>query len=748
MKKSFFALMFLTLAFGGVAQNYDMEQLKVVSVIWGEAYLFHPAIVRADKNIEWEKQFVEFLPEIKNHLPADEFTRTINTGLLSALDDPFTIVQSYENKQTAPTDFKASKNFDYVRISEDQLSEIGSIEYLDSIIQDRSSDRALVVDLRISNELNLDRHSNTLFDYFSAMLISNEIEMSTLVTREHFGWDEYNDWWFYEQRWKVATHDKQIANSSRLMPLPSYLQELYPYLPDYNWDEYKPVERPVYFITNNSFRSYYNPELLALQTNRPNTFVINENSGKIFPDNPDFKQLSFSQFEFILNAAFSLNHGVPGLQPDLNEVSLTQDHVSEFVASTQSKTRIPGNFSLNISPAKYTSESESLSTEEKILGVVKIWTIVKYFYPFPEQISADWNSSLEKYLLLAQNTGSDKEYFTMIQEMMANLNDSHVSTFHPSILDFSEIFVAPVQFDWIENKVIVTAVDSSVKSDIMTGDEILAIDDLSIDEILKNETPKISHSNRQGLLANLINPGYFIGPMDSNMKFTILSNGKRKDVEVPRTMYVFQFIGYCDNRPASTVIDNEIGYLNLAAITTASDLENELLKMNDTRSLIIDLRSSYPSEDFEMFLRMLCQSEVAIRRSRVPIVSSSQGKAWQYEETTVSPVATFSYNKPIAVLVDKTMISRPEDIAIALRSFPNVRFVGEQTQGTDGEMTIIHLPGGGETSYTGEIVNFGNGDEFQRIGIIPDIEVHRTIKGVKEKRDEILEKAIEILKKK
>jgi C-terminal processing protease CtpA/Prc len=66
------------------------------------------------------------------------------------------------------------------------------------------------------------------------------------------------------------------------------------------------------------------------------------------------------------------------------------------------------------------------------------------------------------------------------------------------------------------------------------------------------------------------------------------------------------------------------------------------------------------------------------------------------------------------------MISRSEDIAIALKSLPNVTFVGGQTQGTDGEMTKIHLPGG-ETSFTGQIVKFGNGNDFQGIGIMPDI---------------------------
>lgn len=747
MKKAIITLYILTFSIVVLAQNYDFEKLRVISTIWGETYLFHPSIIRADKNIEWEKQFVEFLPKIKGDLPKDKFIDLINSDLLSVLGDPFTVVQNYELENTKTAIFESTNTFDYLRITENQLLNIGSLIYLDSLVSDRNSNRALVVDLRINKELKIDRHSNTLFEYFASMLISDEITLSSKATREHYGWDEYNDWWFYEQRWKIATNDKQISNSGKLMPLPSYSQELYSYFPNYNFNKFTPIERPIFFITNNSFRSYYNSELISLQTNRPNTFIINEDSGRIFSANSNSRRYSFEDFEFILNTAFYLNNGVTDLNFIHNSASLDLAQVIKYVNSNHPDSIPYKDFSFNISSKKYLSNADSLSIEEKLLGVVKIWTIVKYFYPYPDQITVNWEESLERYLELSQNTSSDKEYYELIQEIMATLNDSHVSTYHPSILDFSEIFVAPVQFDWIEDKVVVTAIDSTVKADINVGDEITAINDFTINDILKKESQRISSSNRQGLLATVINPGYFIGAHESRIKFDIKSSGKEKTVEIPRTKYIFQFMGFGDNRQASTIFDNEIGYLNLAALTNTADLENELIKMQNTKSLILDLRKSYPTADYKKFLQMLCQSTVATRTSEVPVISASHAKIWQYDKNTISPVSSFSYEKPIAVLIDKTMISRPEDVAIALKSFPNVLFVGEQTQGTDGEMTKIYLPGGGETSFTGQIVKFGNGEKFQRVGIIPDIKVQRTIHGLKNNKDEILEKAIEILNK-
>lgn len=48
--------------------------------------------------------------------------------------------------------------------------------------------------------------------------------------------------------------------------------------------------------------------------------------------------------------------------------------------------------------------------------------------------------------------------------------------------------------------------------------------------------------------------------------------------------------------------------------------------------------------------------------------------------------------------------------------------------------------------FSGIGVYYPDGGETQRIGIVPDIKVKPTIKGIREGRDELLEKAIEIIK--
>jgi C-terminal processing protease CtpA/Prc len=742
-----FFLSWITIA--SYSQEYNIERLKDISIIWGETYLFHPSVIRADMNIEWEKQLVNFLPGIKNELTHEEFIGIINTELLSVLDDPFTRVQLKEYESfISPFNLENSNEVQYIRITESELSDYSLLIYLDSLISDRSSLKPLVIDVRIENLLVIDQHSFTPLDYFASMLLKESIPMSLNVSREHFGWDEYNDWWLYEQRWKVAVGDKQIAGNGRIMTFEHYQQGIQQLLPENSFNNFTPIQRPVYFITNNSIRFYYENLLSTLASNRPGTYVINEDTGPIFETNPDLKKYTFNNFEFILNLVSRINPDYSVFKPITSYAKLNETDIISFIKSSQVEPDLPQYFSFEIAPPGYNSSNEKLSKEEKILGVIKVWTIVKYFYTHPDKIGIDWESSLGKYLERGLETENDRDYYMLIQEWLSHLNDSHVSTYHPSIVDFSELFVAPIKFEWIEGKVIITAIDSSLESTLAIGDEILSIDGNPIHSILESEKQRISTSNNQGLISVIINPGFFIGKEGSVMKLAINKGDKVESIAILRNTYVFGFLGSGDNRPARGVLDGNIGYLNLAAINDPDEIENELVEMAGTRGLIIDLRNSYPHHDYRKFLQMLCSEKTTVRIDEVPVVSGRRTMdQFVVNKTIIEPGHSFSYVKPIAVLVDKTMISRPEDIAMSLKAFSNVFFVGEQTQGTNGEVTKINLPGGGETSFTGQVVKFGNGGDFQGIGIIPDVKVTRTLKGVIEEKDEILEKAIEIMKK-
>jgi C-terminal processing protease CtpA/Prc len=72
--------------------------------------------------------------------------------------------------------------------------------------------------------------------------------------------------------------------------------------------------------------------------------------------------------------------------------------------------------------------------------------------------------------------------------------------------------------------------------------------------------------------------------------------------------------------------------------------------------------------------------------------------------------------------------------------------VRQPTAGTNDNINPFNLPDNYRLSWTGMKVVKHNGSQLHGVGIIPDVYVNKTIKGVAEGRDEFLEKAIEIAK--
>jgi C-terminal processing protease CtpA/Prc len=82
---------------------------------------------------------------------------------------------------------------------------------------------------------------------------------------------------------------------------------------------------------------------------------------------------------------------------------------------------------------------------------------------------------------------------------------------------------------------------------------------------------------------------------------------------------------------------------------------------------------------------------------------------------------------------------------MALRTVPNAIVMGSQTAGADGNVSMIHFPGGFGSYISGLGVFYPDGKETQGIGIVPDIEVRPTQAGIKKGADEVLERAMQYI---
>jgi len=168
--------------------------------------------------------------------------------------------------------------------------------------------------------------------------------------------------------------------------------------------------------------------------------------------------------------------------------------------------------------------------------------------------------------------------------------------------------------------------------------------------------------------------------------------------------------------------------------------------VKNTKGLIIDFRC-YPSE-FIVFTLANYLLPKPTEFVKFTNTSVQYPGLFKFTSPLMNGTDNSEYYKgKVVILINETTISSAEYTTMALRNAPNAVVIGSTTAGADGNVSSIYLPGNIYTMISGIGVYYPDGRETQRIGIVPDIEVHPTIKGIQEGRDEVLEKALEIINK-
>lgn len=99
------------------------------------------------------------------------------------------------------------------------------------------------------------------------------------------------------------------------------------------------------------------------------------------------------------------------------------------------------------------------------------------------------------------------------------------------------------------------------------------------------------------------------------------------------------------------------------------------------------------------------------------------------------------------MLIDESAISQAEHTCLFFESATDVTFIGTPTNGANGDVTNVVLPGNLTVNFSGHNVRHTDGRQLQRVGIQPTLKVAPTIRGVSEGRDEILEAGVKYLQK-
>ena len=197
--------------------------------------------------------------------------------------------------------------------------------------------------------------------------------------------------------------------------------------------------------------------------------------------------------------------------------------------------------------------------------------------------------------------------------------------------------------------------------------------------------------------------------------------------------------------PFWKLLPDNVGYLSLGTIRQA-ELPAAMAQLKNTKGLVIDIRN-YPAE-FVVFslTKYLLAQRVPFVRLSVP--QPTYPGVFRYAPVlTVPGTRAGAYAGKVVILVNELSQSQSEYTTMALRAVPGAQVVGSTTAGADGNVSTIILPGNISTMISGLGVYYPDGRETQRVGIVPDVVVKPTIAGIQAGRDEVLERAVQLIAK-
>ncbi|HXC04898.1 MAG TPA: T9SS type A sorting domain-containing protein, partial [Bacteroidia bacterium] len=186
-----------------------------------------------------------------------------------------------------------------------------------------------------------------------------------------------------------------------------------------------------------------------------------------------------------------------------------------------------------------------------------------------------------------------------------------------------------------------------------------------------------------------------------------------------------------------------IGYVNMGMMNM-NDIRPMYSELQHTDAIIFDVRN-YPISNADRSITSLMYSQDQCFANLTVPDTSYPGTFLPFLHDSAGNSGNASpYNGQAIILMDWETQSGAEWDCMMLSKLPHAIKVGSQTAGTDGNTTAFYLSTDIYTGFTAMGVYYCNGDSTERIGIVPDIVSYPTQQGVRQHRDEVLEKALQI----
>ncbi len=443
--------------------------------------------------------------------------------------------------------------------------------------------------------------------------------------------------------------------------------------------------------------------------------------------------------------------GAVGFRPDITAPPQTTlaAAIAELSAKPSAVLREPSLPPLQRPPRRY-KDAGLPQQEQRLLALFRMWGTISYFHPYKTLMDRPWDAGLTEFIPMMLAADTRAAYEAALLRLAARMQDSHTSIDGLTAAPFgfgTQLPEARARF--IEGRLAITRVDDEKLSPkLKVGDEILAVDGISVGILEQRLLSLIPASTPQAFRAATANR-VLSGPPGSTAALWVRSpKGSPRTVRVTRTAAK----PVPSATPAWRMLPGNVGYVDLEHLAPA-DAGRALDELMAAKAIIIDLRGPPQGTGWGIGARLAKTDQpFAVARFRRaayqgPPKTEAGNTNWLSLGDVQRPAPANRYTGRVFALIDERTASQAEHTALILRAGANATFVGTTTNGTIGDVTNVALPGGLLLRFTGHDVRHPDGRQLQRIGLKPDVPVTQTLRSLRTKRDDVLEKALDLARR-
>jgi carboxyl-terminal processing protease len=398
--------------------------------------------------------------------------------------------------------------------------------------------------------------------------------------------------------------------------------------------------------------------------------------------------------------------------------------------------------------------SRGLSPKEREQVFEKVWKNVDEHYYDPEFGGVNWQGIHPRYLPLVQTAKDDKDFYSILDRMTAELHDAHTRFSSPEQWENRKKHQGVsigFRAGYVESKVVVLDVfpgSNAAQAGIEPGMIVTALDGQPMADRLAESAQKVLPSSTERVTKLRVLSNVFAGPVETLFAASL----ERADGSVFEVKFARQTLSTAP-RVTAAKLPSGFGYIRFDEFhpSLVKDFKTAVENLRTTPGLILDLRRNRGGvgATLEAMAGLFFDSKTLFERrmSRKQVTASERdGHRAEERQVFVGKNGSQIYAAPVVILVSEYSASATEVFSAGMQDSGRATLVGSPSCGCVLGITHDRVMKGGGVLEVSEILWFSPKDrKLEGEGVIPDRAALPTIASLQEKRDLVLEAGEKIL---